>query len=113
MMMMADSMYEIEKKFGVKCLHNEIKVILYLSKFGPSPSLSIQHDLNRSISAHNSDLKRLKSLGFIDYEFSKEDKRVRLYFLTEKGRSLINPNDFNIGQAIFADNQSMLSESFR
>ena len=88
MMTLAQSMDLMENNLGVKCLHNELKVILYLERFGPSPSLSIKLYLNRSVSAHNTDLKRLKSLGFIDFYVSEEDRRQRLYFLTEQGNNL-------------------------
>lgn len=111
MMMMAESLDEIEKTFGVKCLHNEIKVILYLNKFGPSPSLSIQQFLNRSISGHNSDFKRLRSLGLIDYYVGKEDKRERFYFLTDRGKDLFSIDQFFIehDDVIQADHKSSVN----
>jgi len=58
-------LYEIENKKKIKCLHNEVKIIYELLKHGPTSSLAIMRKTNRSISAHNSDLKRLMALGAI------------------------------------------------
>lgn len=95
-MMMLDNYIELRDNYlGFKCLHNEIKVMVYLKRFGPSLSLSIQLYLNRSVSAHNTDLKRLKSLGFIDFNVNEKDRRERLYFLTDQGgNTLKNFVDF-------------------
>ena len=72
-------LYEIENKKKIKCLHNEVKIIYELLKHGPTSSLAIMRKTNRSISAHNSDLKRLMALGAIRQVDHDGDGRMKLY----------------------------------
>ena len=88
-MKIIDFLSHIEKEFGVKCVHNEIKIISLIAKKNKVPSLEILHETGRSISAHNSDLKRLSALGLIETSNGEFDKRQRLYSLTSYGHNLI------------------------
>ncbi|MCE2829754.1 MAG: hypothetical protein LW742_08355 [Sphingomonadales bacterium] len=81
-------LYEIENKKKIKCLHNEVKIIYELLKHGPTSSLAIMRKTNRSISAHNSDLKRLMALGAIRQVDHDGDGRVKLYDVNREYISL-------------------------
>ena len=72
-------LFELENKKKIKCLHNEVKIIYELLKHGPTSSLAIMRKTNRSISAHNSDLKRLMALGAIRQIDHDGDGRMKLY----------------------------------
>lgn len=74
-----EDLLEIERSKKIKCLHNEIKILYFLLKNGPMSSLSIMRSTNRSISAHNSDIKRLLALGAIISVPHNGDGRVKLY----------------------------------
>jgi len=74
-----ETLLDIEQTRKVKCLHNEIKIIHVLLKSGPMSSLNIMRATNRSISAHNSDIKRLLALGAIVAVPHHGDGRVKLY----------------------------------
>jgi predicted transcriptional regulator len=74
-----DVLFELENKKKIKCLHNELKIIYELLKNGPTSSLAIMRKTNRSISAHNSDLKRLMALGAIRQVDHDGDGRMKLY----------------------------------
>ncbi len=86
---------EIEKllvfqnKAGVKCFHNEMRVLYEILSKGPLPSLDIMRMTGRSISAHNDDIKRLTMLGLIESRICQIDKRRKLYDLTDKARELL------------------------
>lgn len=86
---------EIEKilafqnKSGVKCFHNEMRIIYEILANGPMPSLDIMKITGRSISAHNDDVKRLMVLGLIDSKVCEIDKRRKLYDITDKARQLL------------------------
>lgn len=89
-MIYIDLLENIESLFGVKCLHNEIKILNALAEAEGSPSLQIMCKTGRSISGHNADIKRLLSLGFITVEKGVEDKRQRIYYLTDEGRKIVD-----------------------
>jgi predicted transcriptional regulator len=74
-----ENLLKLENKKKIKCLHNEVKIIYALLKNGPTSSLAIMRLTNRSISAHNSDLKRLVALGAIRQVDHDGDGRVKLY----------------------------------
>lgn len=86
---------EIEKllvfqsKTGIKCFHNEMRIIYEILSNGPLPSLDIMKITGRSISAHNDDIKRLMMLGLIDSKVCEIDKRRKLYDVTDKARQLL------------------------
>ncbi len=86
---------EIEKllvfqsKTGIKCFHNEMRIIYEILSSGPLPSLDIMKITGRSISAHNDDIKRLMMLGLIDSKVCELDKRRKLYDVTDKARQLL------------------------
>lgn len=80
---------EFEKLTKVKSLHNEMIIISLLAEKGPLPSLQIMREAGRSISGHNTDMKRLLSLGIIELVGSVEDRRQRFFALTEKTQSVI------------------------
>lgn len=80
-----DLLSTIEKTFGLRCLHNEVKIIDLLGRADEMPSLEIFKLTGRSISGHNSDLKRLSLLGLVEWENGNEDRRKRLYKLTDSG----------------------------
>ena len=81
-------LFELENKKKIKCVHNELKIIYELLKHGPTSSLAIMRKTNRSISAHNSDLKRLMALGAIRQVDHDGDGRVKLYDVNREYISL-------------------------
>jgi len=83
-----DILLELENKKKIRCLHNELKIIYVLLKNGPTSSLAIMQRTNRSISAHNSDLKRLMALGAIRQVDHDGDGRVKLYDVNREYISL-------------------------
>lgn len=102
------SIREFEKLTKVKSLHNELIIVSLLAEKGPLPSLQIMREAGRSISGHNTDMKRLLSLGIIELVGSVEDRRQRFFALTEKARRVIDSlsslgSDGDKGQRIGAD----------
>lgn len=67
----------------VKCLHNEIRIVTEILENGPLASLELMKRTGRSISGHNHDLKRLVDIGGLIVKISEDDKRKRMYDVSE------------------------------
>lgn len=72
----------LEHRFQLKSVHNELKIVLLLAENGPMPSLELFRRSRRSSSGHNSDLKRLRGLGIVDYAIGPSDRREKIYDLS-------------------------------
>lgn len=73
----------IEGDFKVRCAHNEFRIIALLDHYGALPSLELMRLTGRSISGHNTDLKRLLELGILERQGAAEDRRSVIYRLSE------------------------------
>lgn len=50
---------------------------------GPIASLELMNKTGRSISGHNNDLKRLIDIGALDLKILQNDKRKRIYDISD------------------------------
>jgi len=81
---------DIERKFSIKTIHNELKIIKVISENTHISSMDICIITGRSISAHNADLKRLTQLKIVYSSCDHNDKRRRIYSLTPIGQNLVS-----------------------
>jgi DNA-binding MarR family transcriptional regulator len=79
--------FNFQKSTNIKCLHNEIRIIKEILENGPIASLDLMKKTGRSISGHNQDLKRLLDIGALEIKMSENDKRKRIYDLSENLRA--------------------------
>lgn len=87
--------FNFQKSTSIKCLHNEIRIIKEILENGPIASLDLMKKTGRSISGHNHDLKRLVDIGALEIKTSEDDKRKRIYDISESLRAtfLVNKID--------------------
>ena len=74
---------------NIKCLHNELRIIKEILENGPIASLELMNKTGRSISGHNNDLKRLIDIGALDLKILENDKRKRIYDISDDIRTKI------------------------
>ena len=79
--------FNFQHSTNVKCLHNELIIIKEIAENGPLPSLDLMKRTGRSISGHNQDIKRLLDIGSLKMEVSYDDKRKRIYDISENLKS--------------------------
>ena len=79
--------FNFQNSTNVKCLHNELIIIKEIAENGPLPSLDLMKRTGRSISGHNQDIKRLLDIGVLKMEVSYDDKRKRIYDISENLKS--------------------------
>lgn len=72
-----------QRSTNIKCLHNELRIIQQILENGPIASLELMNKTGRSISGHNNDLKRLIDIGALDLKILQNDKRKRIYDISD------------------------------
>lgn len=75
--------FDFQKSTNIKCLHNQFVIIKEILENGPIASLDLMKKTGRSISGHNQDLKRLLDIGALTVKISDNDKRKRIYDVSE------------------------------
>lgn len=80
----------IERDFGVRCLHNEFKIIALLHEHQYISYTDLLKLTGRSHAGHSLDLKSLHDAGLIIKTTPENDKRGILYSLSERTRAGID-----------------------
>lgn len=75
---------------NVKSIHNELKILSEILKYGPLESMKILENTGSSISGHNTDIQRLVGLNIIILVENLSDKRKRIYTITDNVRQIID-----------------------
>ena len=81
--------FNFQRSTNIKCLHNELRIIKEILENGPIASLELMNKTGRSISGHNNDLKRLIDIGALDLKILENDKRKRIYDISDDIRTKI------------------------
>ena len=76
-----------QRSTNIKCLHNKLRIIKEILENGPSASLELMNKTGRSISGHNNDLRRLIDIGALDLKILENDKRKRIYDISDDIRT--------------------------
>jgi hypothetical protein len=81
------------KRTNVKSIHNELKILSEILKYGPLESMKILENTGSSISGHNTDIQRLVGLNIIKLFENSSDKRKRIYTIHDNVISIIDEID--------------------
>lgn len=81
---------EVEARTGLRTVYSELRLISLMYPDRSMESMTLQRLIGSSLSSHNRDLRRLLDLGLIEVHHTPEDRRKKLYRLTDTARAVID-----------------------